>query len=933
MVYEVLKTVGTLIAENDSLSMSQNISLILQNAGLRAQAKHPEEEILNELKNQMAAINEQLNNDIVKSIVELVEGKIIEMQRPNKYKNYDIMLNEYNMNDVVVRLKESSGYADPILKGFVDNMTTQLSYAKVPHFKYIPVVLDGLKNFENISEVKSETEKMRKYVADNHKNLLILETIYELDRTPGITYSPHIEMLKEALFTKNVSAARLTSGYNSLLKTPIIENLIKGIANVESTEMDTGMDSFTGSNNPYVKVNSYVGPVLKEGKSITIFFDNNYFKIAESNKDINVDDYTSIIENKEDLFIGVMNENNVNESYVSLVKSFNKLPAKFTNEGIIFDFKRFTTEFKLNEDNKLDIYLNNTKIDEGLDDKLVSKLSLLHPSIKNSFRAVLENMENIFSIDFVKFVINERVNAETPGNGICTIRANETFVVYEYTNQLQRKLYKMDDYQYTNYLMENYRVDASNIFNVKLTERVEAIKSLSTKQTKLTNDISVLESNVDKINKTLNTDIQEKHHETLVTLKDEIEALIIKTNEELLVCKDELLKALQPENLNEGDINAGDSVKLTDGTLGRVVSTAPGLGKYVIVTENGESKTITNEEIDFNTSDVKSEEETDETEEEEDPEINREEIVAESKSWDEVKDKQHDASGCDKPEECTWTMTKGTYYPDKKDEDKKDDDEEEVNENEEAATEVPDENQPTQDNEAQAPEQVEGESTNNDDANVDNDDEELDDEEGVTKIEEARVGASTNITKKHGNKVKEVSKEGELLLVTVTLTGENAKKFTSVAKNLQKAKRELDAAKAKADEADAKVRSMLSGMFSVADQFATRITKTESITAKLNKMTSAERVDYKKVVDKLSIQSAKLAKMVTEFKGECTTGAGKFKKEVLRLDVSESKVSDALKQLKEKIKEYVTSIKTKVTEFFGTYDTELSAISADISKL
>jgi hypothetical protein len=288
-----------------------------------------------------------------------------------------------------------------------------------------------------------------------------------------------------------------------------------------------------------------------------------------------------------------------NAEFVRLVQAFTGLPVGYTNEGLAFNFKRFVTEFKLNEKNTLDVYLNSVKIDEGVNEKIGMKMSLLTVNEKNNFRTVLDNIDKIYSIDFMKFVMNERTSVDVPGRGIYTMRINENFYVYEYTNDIQRKIFKMNDLQYTKYLHENFHIDASNIFNVKLEEQIQNIKALDSKQQGLSKELSVLEANVNKIKEALKTNLPEQHVEKLVALKGEIDNLINKKNEDLILCKEQLINAMKPNEINEDmKLGAGDSVMLKDGTKGRVVSTAPGLDSYIILTENGQSRTITNEEVD-----------------------------------------------------------------------------------------------------------------------------------------------------------------------------------------------------------------------------------------------------------------------------------------------------------------------------------------------
>lgn len=602
MVHEVLTQVSSIIAKDTTLSMQQNIPLMTQNAMLRLQRGESNETVLKEFKDNLSALNAQINNATVTECIDLVNAKILESQRPNKDKNYTELLNEYSMNDPIKRLMESSGYSDPILRGFIDNMRTQLNYAKVPHFKYIPVVLEGLNRFVSVPEVKVEVDAMQSYIDKNHKKLLVLEAIYELERVPGKMYNSHVDILKEMLFENRLNSAWLSAKYKGLYKAPLLENLIVGLTSLEKLESNEGIDVFIGSTNPYVKVYNYLGPVLKEEKQMTVYIDNNFINIRESNEGIDLNDYSSVIENKSDLFIGVMKSYKVaakSAGYIKLVEAFVSLPVGYTNEGLAFNFKRFVTEFKLNDKNTLDVYLNSVKIDEGLNEKIGSKMSLLTVNEKNNFRTVLDNVDKIFSIDFMKFVMNERVSVDVPGRGIYTVRINENFYVYEYTNDIQRKIFKMDDFQYTKYLHENFHIDASNIFNVKLDKQIENIKALDARQQNLSKELSVLESNVNKIKTALGTKLPEQHVDKLVALKEEIDNLINKKNEELILCKEELINAMKPNELNEDmKLGAGDSVMLKDGTKGKVVSTAPGLGGYIILTENGQSRKITNEEVD-----------------------------------------------------------------------------------------------------------------------------------------------------------------------------------------------------------------------------------------------------------------------------------------------------------------------------------------------
>jgi len=208
--------------------------------------------------------------------------------------------------------------------------------------------------------------------------------------------------------------------------------------------------------------------------------------------------------------------------FYKIAESFYNCMFKNLDDGtgvVSEGFKNFTVGIRINPKEALDLYINENKIE---DPKLINLTELFimeAGTLKGHLKNLLENLDMVGNVPFIKEVINERL-----GKKAYIIQIEDKFHVCEaHANSLKREWKEFNEYKLYKYMLETFNYDISGIYGMEINDEVQKIKQIDEHKLNLETKIKKLQTSVDKINTTLESGrIEEAHLNEFETLRDNI---------------------------------------------------------------------------------------------------------------------------------------------------------------------------------------------------------------------------------------------------------------------------------------------------------------------------------------------------------------------------------------------------------------------------
>jgi hypothetical protein len=286
-----------------------------------------------------------------------------------------------------------------------------------------------------------------------------------------------------------------------------------------------------GGNNECI-VSSTIVPSTKLNKSsILLYIDDKFISISNKKSKNKVG---NVLSEEKKSTVTQIEADYVKENFSDFYKvcdSFHKLNFIVNEDGKSIasrSIRNFLLEFKIEEEGNLNIYLNNSKLEDPNSINISELLVMERTEIKNKVSSILKGTSSIFNFEFIKKLKNTRTNKET-----FIIEANGDYHICEKLNNVERDWKKgINEYKLYNYVLENFNYDISPIFKVKIDESISKIKAIDDQKKNINSDISVLEESVQKLNDNINSgEIDSLYIGELENLKEQIENKIVSLKE------------------------------------------------------------------------------------------------------------------------------------------------------------------------------------------------------------------------------------------------------------------------------------------------------------------------------------------------------------------------------------------------------------------
>lgn len=513
------KTLTTL-AKSD-VSENSLVKVLIESTNNSLESNIGTTSTYNTLKKGLTELNTHLKNDTISNILEQFEK--FEYSDANRI---DELNKEADLLSALEAVKESDSSSNPIVMQRL--IVLEESMKSNPEFTLYGRFVDSFKEFTHDDKIQESVVKISNYINNNVEKLMVLDAINSMNRSNTKMYENEISGLSKMLIENSFSSEAIRHRLNGNL--PVLNDLANRLSVLENKNSS----HFTlGSGNGICKIDNTIAPTLKTGKNTVLTYVDDKF-MAISTKNLKKG---NILSESKSSRIYEMDANYIREKYptfYTLCESFYRMGFTKTERGIKSTaLKNFELEFKTDEAGKLNIYVNESLIENPAEYNFNEILTLESVNVKNTVKTVLTETSNIFNLEFIKNLTNEQT-----GKQVMVMELEGDFHVCEKLNQVER-VWKNDinELKLHNYVLENFNYDISSIFQVKIDEQKSSIKALVERKSTIESNIKKIEEQIEKINTNLNSgEIDSKFFGQLEDIREQLEVKINSLREEFVEC-------------------------------------------------------------------------------------------------------------------------------------------------------------------------------------------------------------------------------------------------------------------------------------------------------------------------------------------------------------------------------------------------------------
>jgi hypothetical protein len=507
--------VNKILAElktNENLKSELLIKMIVESTEKSIALGESNEKIYQDLKSSIVSLNEKVNNPNLEVIV----SQFLKNETTTDSTIHKIAT-EANLSEHINLIKGSNIYSNPVIKTQVDLFESYLNSGS-PDFALCESFIASFNLHSYDATIKKSISSIGKYLNENAAKLKMLNTIYRMDSSRSPIYSSISNDLKEMLISESYSADVLKIKYG--VSIPLVNELVNDLRIIESAEFG----SFTiGEGNGETRVNNLIAPAIKTADGILIYTDNRFLSIREENELTGKESKVHVNENFK---ISDLSPEFVKSEYgkfYDICEAYATLGFTKNVDGLSVSStlaKGVRMSFKLNEEKNLDIYINDSKFEK--ETSLYEALAFESGATKSRVNLLLENVNNIFHLEFIKEITNDRTLSEA-----MVLNLNDSYYVCDKVNAADRVWTKVDEHQLNQFFNQKFSYDVSNIFKVKIDESIQLLKNIEEKKKAILLDIEKLEKTATKLDETINSnEIDSEDSKKLQSIKESILATI-----------------------------------------------------------------------------------------------------------------------------------------------------------------------------------------------------------------------------------------------------------------------------------------------------------------------------------------------------------------------------------------------------------------------
>ena len=470
--------------------------------------------IYSNLKNGISAINKTVKN----SVLESINSQFVKIEETDDVKT-QVIAKKINLSNKLTAIKESKSGTNPIISSQIEVFENYLN-SGVLDFALCENFISVFTPFNYDTVIKKQLNAVSKYLNESRSSILLLNAVYSLDSMSNQNYSEVSKDLKKMLINESYTSDILKIKYGNSV--PVVNQLISDLRVVES--QTTGYFTL-GEGNSFTQINNLITPATKAKDGLIVYMDNKFISIRESK---------GLTGKETNVYIdGTFKIAEIDPTYVkekfpkfySVAESFATLGFKKNIDGTGVEsnsIRNFNIGFKTNEERELDLYLNESRVENLEDINLMEALVLESTVIKEKVITLFENSKNLFNFDFIKELTNDRTLAEAT-----ILKLNDEFYVCEKLNSAERNWAKVDEHDLYEFCMARFNYDISPIFKTKIDEKKEVYKKIEEKKQAIEIDIAKLEQTMEKLQAAISSpDLDSDAVKKLTGIRESIESNI-----------------------------------------------------------------------------------------------------------------------------------------------------------------------------------------------------------------------------------------------------------------------------------------------------------------------------------------------------------------------------------------------------------------------
>lgn len=471
--------------------------------------------IYENLKSGISSINKTLRNPNLATIL----SQCAKLEATPESITQDIA-KKANLTKKLIAISESKSATNPIIKSQIEWFQSYLNNG-TPDFALCESFIQFFSNHKYDSTIKKQVALVQKYINENRSELLFLNTIYSMDSMASQQYANVSLDLKNMLIAESYTSDILKLKYGTSV--PLVNQLVNDLRVLEAQTLGY----FTlGEGDSFTKVNNLITPATKAKGGMIVYMDDRFISIRESNAPTGKE--RKRLHSDSKFKIAEVEPAYVKEKFpkfYSVAESFATLGFKKNIDGTGVgsnSIRNFNISFKTNGEKELDLYLNESKVNDLNDINLMEALSLESNSIKEKVVNLFENSKNLFNFDFIKELSNDRTLSEA-----IIIKLDENFYVCDKLNSAEREWKKVDEHSLYEFCMSKFNYDISPIFKSKIDEKVDAYKKIEAKKNAISIDITKLEETMEKLQKAISSpDLDSDAVKKLTGIRESIQSTI-----------------------------------------------------------------------------------------------------------------------------------------------------------------------------------------------------------------------------------------------------------------------------------------------------------------------------------------------------------------------------------------------------------------------
>ena len=513
MDQEFYSKIRETIENNEQLKNSFVLKAVLEGVTYQNDTQY-----LTELQKGLSEVNEHLSSEDLAQIIAAIGKKLSEPSEMTDDQFMDKMSNEYDTDKTCDDVCDQMCKAEPELCTNLKNLKDDKEKSGRPSYMYLQPAMNMLADKKEYNCVKESYDAIKSYMDNNQEKLTMVDA-YNYFKG-GEKYNPVnikvnkviVECLREGMYNPDIISMRM----GEYAKSAEVSSLLDSLRSIRATKAKDGVFDLSESKGD-TNVYNYVGPILRENHSVTLYADGSFIKITP--EVMKGDDVKSVVLEGIDCGNGKsvnvyeltdISVFNKDEKYYNATKAFEALSFHPVNGGVVSDLKRSNIGFMVNENQSIDFTINGRVMKTISEAKNSDLFVFENTAAKSCIFNLVENAGYICSFPSLKFVCNENL-----GKYSMVLNLGKDYIMYNFVNEGKTEVYRLDAYKLYEYCVNEYGFDISPVFGNAVESATNTLTKIEEKKREILGMIDTYKNSIARIDEVKKSDIKDEDRKEL----------------------------------------------------------------------------------------------------------------------------------------------------------------------------------------------------------------------------------------------------------------------------------------------------------------------------------------------------------------------------------------------------------------------------------